>query len=102
MRTQAEVVDSISNSINLKIFPVIIASKIDSFCDETTACKRLINFLSIDFQTWQLIHWHTLMMSSRQGREERKRGNKNKMEKERNFHRFYKYVKKKFDAESIK
>jgi hypothetical protein len=61
MRTQTEVVDSISDCINLKIFPVIIASEIDFFSDEATACERLIDFLSIDFQTWQLIHWHTFL-----------------------------------------
>lgn len=64
--TQAKIVNSIGDGINLKILPIIIASKIDGFSDKSTACKWLIDFLSIDLQTWQLIHWHTFLLTSKE------------------------------------
>jgi hypothetical protein len=66
--TQAEVVDCVSDGIDLEILPVAAASETQLAWQVAATGKWLIDALSIDLQAWHLIHWHAF------GRDDRFRG----------------------------
>lgn len=58
--TQAEVVDCVSDGVDLQILPIAAAGESERSRQEATAGERLIHALSIDLQARKLVHWHVL------------------------------------------
>lgn len=56
--TQAEVVDCVSDGVDLQVLPVVLAGEAHVPRQVATTGERLVHALSIDLQAWHLIHWH--------------------------------------------